>query len=589
MAQRKKRATTEYLTLSQLCEVLSISQATGRNWVRLGRIVPGKEENGIRFFEKAYVEKLRQEFEKGTRSGLRSRRNKKFLSGNRIYEHYLASDSKNVLALHRFIDQVTAQVDVMDENMILQALALAVEKMMDPNDPDLTYIPGEDLLGMLYLSLRDRSERKASGSYYTPSDVVRQISAGMDLPENGTVLDPACGTGSFLLQLPNQIRPEQIYGCDIDEIAVKITRYNLALRYPEVSPKVWEDHIICTDYLFTDLGKFDRIIGNPPWGSDFSEEEKGKIRERFLCAGKKSIEASTLFLEKAMQDLNSGGRLSFVVPEAVLSVQAHRKIRSLLMEEGRIRAVTYLGETFSGVQCPSVILFMEKGEFCGTKGICVTDGGKQYRIETERPITAEYFNLRMTDEEYRKMEKIRGYEKVVYLKDHAEFALGIVTGNNREMVSDHALPGSERVLIGADLNMYRYEDKERYLVFAPEKFQQVAPERVYRAPEKLVYRFISDRPVVAYDNRQRLTLNSANILIPRLDGLDMKYIMAWLNSDLAAFYYRKEFGSVKVLKSHLEKMPIPVLPENIQRKIVSLTETGDHDVIEAILCKYLHL
>ena len=51
----------------------------------------------------------------------------------------------------------------------------------------------------------------------------------------------------------------------------------------------------------------------------------------------------------------------------------------------------------------------------------------------------------------------------------------------------------------------------------------------------------------------------------------MKYVLSILNSRIAQFLYKREFNSVKVLRSHIENIPIPVVDEVIQDKIISVT------------------
>ena len=107
-----------------------------------------------------------------------------------------------------------------------------------------------------------------------------------------------------------------------------------------------------------------------------------------------------------------------------------------------------------------------------------------------------------------------------------------------------------------------------YIRFVPESFQQVAPVEMYRAKEKLLYRFISEVPVFTYDDQQTLSLNSCNIVIPDIDGLEMKYILAILNSSVAAYFISKKFNSVKLLRLHIEQMPIPVVSIDVQASII---------------------
>jgi hypothetical protein len=104
---------------------------------------------------------------------------------------------------------------------------------------------------------------------------------------------------------------------------------------------------------------------------------------------------------------------------------------------------------------------------------------------------------------------------------------------------------------------------ENYIIYDREHFQQVAKEEYYRAEEKLIYKFISNYPVVAYDDKGRLTLNSANIVIPKLKGLNMKMIAAILNSDVVRYYYSKKFNTCKIIRKDMEDIPI-ITPDKIQ-------------------------
>lgn len=91
---------------------------------------------------------------------------------------------------------------------------------------------------------------------------------------------------------------------------------------------------------------------------------------------------------------------------------------------------------------------------------------------------------------------------------------------------------------------------------------------MYRAEEKLLYRFIAEVPVFTYDNQQTLSLNSCNILIPQIEGMDIKYVLAILNSSVAAYFINKKYNSVKLLRSHIESLPIPMVSAEKQNDIV---------------------
>ena len=68
-------------------------------------------------------------------------------------------------------------------------------------------------------------------------------------------------------------------------------------------------------------------------------------------------------------------------------------------------------------------------------------------------------------------------------------------------------------------------------------------------------------------------MNSCNILIPEIPGLEIKYVLAVLNSRCAQFYYKKVFNSVKVLRSHLERIPIPTAEKPVQDEIITIVDS----------------
>ena len=174
----------------------------------------------------------------------------------------------------------------------------------------------------------------------------------------------------------------------------------------------------------------------------------------------------------------------------------------------------------------------------------------------------------MSDEKYDCMRVISSVPNSKYLAHNAKFALGIVTGSNKEYISNAKADGMEVVLKGSDILRYAMKEADNYIHFAPEKFQQVAPTEMYRAEEKLLYRFISEVPVFTYDNQQTLSLNSCNVLIPQIEGMDIKYVLAILNSSVVAYFINKKYNSVKLLRSHIESVPIPMVSAEKQIDIV---------------------
>ncbi len=435
-------------------------------------------------------------------------------------------------------------------------------------------VNGEDTLGFVYISLRDIAQRKSTGMYYTKAVVVDQLIGSLysnytDLACR-TICDPCCGTGNFLMRLVARGVPcEMLYGQDVDPTSVYIARINLALSAPNSSASVLRAHITVGNTFFKPFDiSFDVVLGNPPWGSDFSDEDILQLAKLYTTAQHKNFEAYELFVEKSLSMLSTGGVLAFVLPEAILSVASHSAIREILYKSCSFKFVSYLGEAFSGVQCPSIILGVCLNNFGSTAGCRVFTEGNSFVIERNRLLDGGEVLVNISDEEYECLSFISNLENTVYLKDNAKFALGIVTGSNRQYISSEQKEGWEPVLKGSDIYRYGIKLPCSYIFFKPSEFQQVAPTAMYRAEEKLLYRFISRVPVFAYDNAQTLSLNSCNILIPQISGMSIRYILAVLNSSVSAYFVLKKFNSVKLLRSHLEQIPIPIVSAEIQQSII---------------------
>lgn len=94
------------LSLRELCNELSISVATGRNWIKLGKLIPQYTEKRTPYFEKDYVAALKNEIMSGKNKALKSRRNKKYVSGNALYNSYVSEDCKNILVLQNLLAMI---------------------------------------------------------------------------------------------------------------------------------------------------------------------------------------------------------------------------------------------------------------------------------------------------------------------------------------------------------------------------------------------------------------------------------------------------------------------------------------------------
>lgn len=65
-----------------------------------------------------------------------------------------------------------------------------------------------------------------------------------------------------------------------------------------------------------------------------------------------------------------------------------------------------------------------------------------------------------------------------------------------------------------------------------------------------------------------MSLNSCNIIIPTFEDINIKYILAVLNSRIVQYYFDKCFNSIKILRTHIENIPIPKIGSKEQKSVI---------------------
>jgi len=275
-----------------------------------------------------------------------------------------------------------------------------------------------------------RRRRKEHRIYYTPRWVVRYIvqqTLGRFLDENRknedaiadlTVLDPACGSGSFLIHAYETllehhaakmggdgghldtftrewILTHNVFGVDLDPQAVEIARLNLLIRMvrqQEPLPEL-KDNIRVGNSLISgtaaqlrpffgdhckkkqpfdwerefpqirERGGFDIVIGNPPYVriQTLPRDEVAYYNEHYEAAtGNYDIYA--LFVERGLQLLRPGGMLGFIIPNKFMQAAYGKGLRKLLADAKAVSKIVDFGdaqvfETGTNYTC---LLFLKK-------------------------------------------------------------------------------------------------------------------------------------------------------------------------------------------------------------------------------------
>jgi len=415
-----------------------------------------------------------------------------------------------------------------------------------------------DFLGAVYESMRNLGEKSKLGAFFTPSFLVNDL----NISSSATVLDPCSGTGTILLSIVDaENPPKAIYLRDIDELALRIAKVNFAIFFKRTDLTVYTS---CENALsWNCTKKFDFIITNPPWGASCDETtEKETLRQN---PDWKNADSFNIILCQAIDKLNSKGKLVFVLPESFLYVDAHFKARQKVFESEAEIKLTFFGNAFKGVQSKVIRLELDKSKSSSVK---IIRNKQQIELSTELLKENNFRAPAVKNQaEMQLLEKIMS-KSHCNLKGRCKFGLGIVTGNNKKYLLHTYLPGSEAIFKGKDLGHFGFANPGSFIQFNPKQLQQCAPEALYRNP-KICYRFISDKLVMVADCKGVLLLNSANFFIPP-PQYNLKALSAFFNSPICSFIYQRLFNSVKVLRSHIERLPIPALYFEYEDKFEAL-------------------
>lgn len=262
-----------------------------------------------------------------------------------------------------------------------------------------------DVIGDAFESFFGPTLRGSEGQFFTPKNVVQMIINILDPKTNELIIDPACGSGGFLImalyhiykKLLNdkksnksvvaefkKITSNNIVGIDKDNFLTQITKAYMAIIgdgrggiFCEDSldlPEKW--HEITRNKV--KLKHFDILLTNPPFGAKIPIKDKDRLQQYKLghvwIENKKEKEwipqnqlfnyqpPQILFIERCIQLLKNGGRMGIVLPEGLFGNPSDRYIWEFIFSNAKILAIVSLAqEAFQpSTHTKTSILFLEK-------------------------------------------------------------------------------------------------------------------------------------------------------------------------------------------------------------------------------------
>ncbi len=417
-----------------------------------------------------------------------------------------------------------------------------------------------DNIGTAYETSLANSYRNKEAIYYTPADIVARFFAYIKGDVSHLIFcDPCCGSGNFIIAaLARGFLPKNIYGFDIDPVAVAITRARF---------KHWtnldSNNVYTVDFLAdvimqqnSEFAVFDVILTNPPWGKKLTIVQKQLFSKAFNCS--KSTDTSALFLRAALLKVSTNGIIGMLLPDAFFNISTFRTTRELVSNQHILGFIDF-GKPFQGLLTKAKGVVFRKHDIppIDNNIVCATANGTHFRSQHSFLKNPKHiFNFECTHVDADTVSHLYGIPHLT-LDGNAKWGLGIVTGNNKKYVKTYHEKNHIPVYKGSQI-VYGTLPAPKY--FIPSNlclYQQVAPYDIYQAPEKLIYRFISAKLIFHHDTKSTLFLNSANALVLNSDFGVSHTNLAWLlNTRLMNWVFRKIFDTHKVLRSDLENLPI---------------------------------
>jgi type I restriction enzyme M protein len=264
-----------------------------------------------------------------------------------------------------------------------------------------------DVKGSAFENVVGSNLKGDRGEFFTPREVVHMTVEMLDVEHEEKVIDPACGSGGFLIAALNNVRDtveetykdrlnqaelermksesvrDYFYGIDFNPDLAKTAKMNMVMNQDGhenvvsenslVPPEQWSDKA----QRKIEMESFDVVITNPPFGADIPIT-RSEILSQYSLGHKwrkidgewveqnelKNKEApEVLFIERSLELLDEGGRMGIVVPDGILgNPEKHGYVRKFIEDNAKVLAVVDLPvETFlPQVGARTSVLFLEK-------------------------------------------------------------------------------------------------------------------------------------------------------------------------------------------------------------------------------------
>jgi len=214
---------------------------------------------------------------------------------------------------------------------------------------------GADTVSIAFQVLRSAALKQEEGQYFTPTPVIKSAIKLMDISLDDIIIDPACGTGGFLIQCLVELKakyPKQdkevsrwaqlhLFGIDKDAIGIKLTKAIMQIlddgsahcvRGDSILTHLWQTkypHLLSNQFK---NGRFSKIFTNPPFGAPLkvkhADAKKAGLSILDYLDSPKDIELGLAMFNRCHDLLKVGGRMCIVLPETYFFSPSYQYVRN---------------------------------------------------------------------------------------------------------------------------------------------------------------------------------------------------------------------------------------------------------------------
>lgn len=201
-----------------------------------------------------------------------------------------------------------------------------------------------------YMENTDIEYRKKLGQYFTPKTVRDILLSKLPKIDNPKILDPACGTGEFLISCDEIFNNPSLDGIEIDNNLVEIVKNKI------------KANIICSDTLNLEpKPTYDFVVGNPPY---FEFKPDKQLKSKFSCILNGRSNIFSMFVKIGLDYLKEGGYLAYVIPPSMNNGAYFNKLRKYINDVANIEYLKILKneDIFHKAQQTVMLLVLKKGK-----------------------------------------------------------------------------------------------------------------------------------------------------------------------------------------------------------------------------------